>query len=405
MELGISKYADLEQSEIIHIFEYYDFPLFFISKSTCGKYYLNYYIEEIQDSVDKWLFCRISNKERIDLIYQKISVLELLNKLKNKERLYHLFIDSNINDKDTKLFVELVNSSNFDKESFPEEDFYVEYDYVTDTELLKVEEDILDSSKFKMVLKDVENSHDINLDLFLNVLSNLKKSLNDVATDIGSKLMGNRLEQQINLRLDSLQPSSFGVWIRTEPNETDLFEVPEKSLSTLFEIIEDIQVKDLIEIEEQIEIDESFSINTVKSIKKWLKEISDNEFSLKLEAATKAKGINKEVSFDKNSFAKLDILTKILEDKSEKYTEQISIEGLLTSINTTNNRFRISTDSIGDIGGKMSTDMFKRLKEDKTLQFRVPSLIKAVVEKEVINDYVEDEHSIKYTLIHFEQPE
>ncbi|KGR90189.1 hypothetical protein CD30_13160 [Ureibacillus massiliensis 4400831 = CIP 108448 = CCUG 49529] len=402
--MGINKYSDLEQSEIIHIFEYFDFPLFFISKSPCGMYYLNYYIEEIQDNVDKWLFCRISNKERIDLIHQKISVLELLNRLKNKERLYYLFIDSNLNDKDIELNVELVNSNNFDHESFPEEDFYVEYDYVTDTEFFKVEEDILDSSKFKMVLKDDENSHDINLDLFLNVLSNLKKSLNDVATDIGNKIMGNKSEHQVNLRIDSLQPSSFGVWIRTEPKDTDLFEVPEKSLSALFEIIEDIQVKNPIEIEEQIEIDESFSINTVKSIKKWLKEISDNEFSLKLEATTKTEGLNKVVSFDRNSFAKLDILTKILEDKSEKYTEQINIEGLLTSINTSNNRFRISTESIGEIGGKMSTDMFKRLKEDKTLQFRVPSLIKAVVEKEVINDYVEDEHSVKYTLIYFEQP-
>lgn len=402
--MKIIKYSDLEHSEIVHTFEYYDFPLFFITKSPNGELYLNYYIEEIEESLDKWLYSRITNKELKDLIEQRLSVLNLLNKLLVKKRLYHLFVKSNLITLDEEVKFDLVNSSNFDRESFPQEDFFVEYDYVSKRKLVRVEHDLIDSSRFKIVLKDPNNSHDIGLDLFIEVLSNLKKSINDLANDVGSKLMGEKSSYPINLRVDSLQPSSFGVWLRTEPLEADLFEIPEKSLYNLFELIDDIEHKHPSEIEDQIDIDEEYSLETIKSVKKLLKDIKENEFSLKIEATTKSDKIHKQVKFDKDSYNKLDILTNILLKKNEKYTEKIELEGLLTSVNTTNNNFRISTIT-GDIGGKMSKDLFKRLKNDPNIKFRVPSQIKAIVEKEVVKDYVEGENFEKFILIHFEQPE
>ncbi|WP_045522768.1 DUF6575 domain-containing protein [Neobacillus niacini] len=399
------KYTDLEQSEIIHTFEYYDFPLFFISKSPSNGLFLNYYVEEIEENIDKWLFSRITSKELRNLVEVRLSVLDLLNLLFNKKRLYHLYIDSALNHPNEELNLELVDASNLDKESFPEEDFFVEYDYVTKQNLVKVEQDIIDSSRFKMVLRDDRNSHDISLDLFLEVLSNLKESINDIAYDIGSKLMGQKPTHEINLRVHSLQPSSFGIWLITEPMEPDLFEVPEKSLNNLFKLIDDIQHKSPIEIEEQIDIDEEYSIETIKSVKNMLKDIVDNDFSLTLEANTKVQMMPIEVKFDKASYSKLDVLNKILKDKSQKLTEEIDVEGVLTSINTSYNKFRISTTSIGEIGGKMSKEIFKELKKDNNLQFRVPSSIKATIKKEIVNDYLEEEYYEKYTLIHFEQPE
>ena len=397
-------YSELRNSELIHVFEYYDFPLFFISKSPEEKYYLNYYVKEIEKNVDKWLFSRISNKERIDLINQRTKVKTLLNHLKSKKRLYHLIIDSNSVSTGDEIELTVVDATNFDEKSFPAKELYVEYDYVTETELTKVEEDVIDSSRFKMVLRDARNSHDISLDIFLDVLSKLKESINDIAYDIGSKLMGQRPTHEINLRVHSLQPSSFGIWLITEPMETDLFEVPEKSLNNLFELIDDIQRKNPNEIEEQIDIDEEYSIETLKSVKNMLKDIVDNDFSLTLEANTKAEMKPIEVKFDKSSYNKLDVLNKILKDKSLKLTEEIDVEGVLTSINTSYNKFRISTTSIGEIGGKMSKEIFKELKKDNNLQFRVPSAIKATIKKEIVNDYLEEEYYEKYTLIHFEQP-
>jgi hypothetical protein len=403
--MRINKYSDFTELETIHIFIYYDIPLFFISKSSKDEYFLNYYIEELENKTDKWLFSRISNRERLDLIEKRLSTLELLNRLLKKERLYHIFINPLMKGNDTTLKSELViTNENFDLESFPEDDFYVSYDYVSKKELIKVEEDIIDNSIFKMVLNDQNNSHDISLDLFLNTMSNLKKSLSDIATDIGSNIFDRQTAYPINLRIDSLQPSSFGIIIKTEPQDGDLFGVPEKSLNNLFEIIEDIRVKNLVELKEQIEIDESISINTIKSLKNLLKEISDNEFSLKLEAKTKSKRMPKEAIFDKSSYNKLDILNDILKDKSDVHTEILEIKGVLISINSSRNWFRISTDTIGEIGGKMSQDIFKKLNDDKNYKFRVPSAIKATVEKKIINDYLENGQSEKYTLIYYEQP-
>lgn len=400
-------YSELENSELIHVFEYYDFPLFFISKSPQGKYYLNYYVKEIEKNVDKWLFSRISNKERLDLINLKTKVKTLLNHLKSKRRLYHLIIDSNSVTSNDELELTIVDSRNFDEKSFPLKDIHVEYDYVTDTELTKVEveEDVIDSSRFKVVLRDDKNSHDISLDLFLDFLTNLKESINDIAYDIGSKLIGKVQKHEINLRVHSLQPSSFGVWLITEPTETDLFEVPEKSLNNLFELIDDIQRKSPDEIEEQVDIDEEYSIETIKSVKNLLKDIVDNDFSLTLEANTKVQMTPKEVIFDKSSYGKIDILNNILKDKSQKHSEEVEVEGILTSINTSYNKFRISTTTIGDISGRMSTEMFKELKKDNNLQFKVPSLIKATITKEIVKDYLEEEFYEKYTLMKFEQPE
>lgn len=126
-------YEELKNYEIVHIFEYYDgLPLIFISKSKSTSmssfYYLNYYIEKVEKGSDKWFFSKLSSRERLDLLDKKISVLSLLSKLRETERLYHLIIKSN-GDKCMTNY-ELVDDTNFDNASFPEEDFYIDFDYM-----------------------------------------------------------------------------------------------------------------------------------------------------------------------------------------------------------------------------------------------------------------------------------
>lgn len=142
-------YKELKNMEIVRIFDYYNFPLFFISKSKDGLFFLNYYIQD-----DEWFFCRITNREYLSLIQQSISVLFFLNNLKDKRRLHILTTGDNVHD-EQNINIALVDELNFDPESFPTEDFFVEYDYVTNTELMKIEEGIIDDAKFK---------HDISLE-------------------------------------------------------------------------------------------------------------------------------------------------------------------------------------------------------------------------------------------------
>lgn len=394
----IKKHSDLESLKLIHIFEYYDFPLFFISKAPTDELYLNYYIEESEDNIDKWLFCRISINECKHLLEQKISVLELLRKLNKRRRLHHLYIDSTVTEPNAKLNIEIVDANNFDLESFPEEDFYVEYDYVTNQKLTKVQEEIIDS-KFKLVLKDFQNSHDIGLDFLLDIFGNLKKTMNDIAKDVGKNLVGEGYSEEVKLRVDSLQPSSFGIWLKTESD--DIFEIPEKSLSSLFEIMLDITTKSKKEIEEQVLLDESYSFETIKSLKNMLTKISENKYTFKLEGNTN--GDPKVVTFGENSYDKLDNLINILKENSEITYEVIEVEGELTSVNTAYNQFRISTTSIGDIRGKISPDLFADLK-NRNIQFRVPSVIKATVRKEIIKDLEEDTTKVKYELTDYKHP-
>lgn len=400
--MNIKKRSDLESLELIHIFEYYDFPLFFISKDPTEKLYLNYYIEESEENIDKWLFSRISVTECKNLMEQRISVLDLLNKLNQRERLFHLFIDSSKTEPDMELNIEVVDANNFDYESFPEEDFYVEYDYVTNEKLTKVEEEILDS-KFKLVLKDFQNSHDIGLDFLLDIFENFKKTMNEIAKDVGRSIVGDECSsEKINLRVDSLQPSSFGVWLKTESD--DMFDVPEKLLSHLFEIIQNITTKNKKEIEELIFLDESYSIESIKSLKNMLTKVSENNYTFKLEGNTKYNDDTKVVTFGEESYEKLDVLVNILQENSTSTSECIEVEGELTSVNIAYNQFRVSTTSIGDIKGKISPELFYDLK-NKNIQFRVPSVIKARIRKEMITDLVEDTTKIKYELMSYIQPE
>jgi hypothetical protein len=401
--MKINNYFDFINLEIVHIFDFYDFPLFFISKSHNDEYFLNYYVEEIENDVDKWLFSRISNNERINLIHKRTSTLELLKRLYDKGRLNNLLLNKNRND--NRYFkITQINEENFDPESFPAEDFFVEYDYLTKNDLVEVKEDFIDSSKFKMILNDKVNSHDIDFDLLLSVMSNFKKSLGQIAHDVGKKIFGRVTDlNPINLRVDAFQPSSFGIWLKTEKKDGDLFELSERSLDSFFQLIDDISSKSVDFIEEQIELDENYTLETIKQMKHLLKEVSDNNFSFKLEGVTKYGNQMKNVKFDKDSYYKLDILNEILKKNSQEVTEKIEVEGILTSVNLPRNRFRISTTTMGEIQGSMSKELIKKLRNETDLQFKVPSIIKAKIEKTIVNDLLDDNYIEKNTLVYFEQ--
>lgn len=149
MEVYDFSYKALKNMEIVRIFDYYNFPLFFISKSKDGLFFWIIIFRMMNG-----FFCRITNREYLLLIQQSISVLFFLNNLKDKRRLHILTTGDNVHD-EQNINIALVDELNFDPESFPTEDFFVEYDYVTNTELMKIEEGIIDDAKFK---------HDISLE-------------------------------------------------------------------------------------------------------------------------------------------------------------------------------------------------------------------------------------------------
>ncbi|HHT7008523.1 TPA: DUF6575 domain-containing protein [Bacillus cereus] len=115
----------------IHIFDFYDFPLFFITKSKEDKYYLHYFVEDVNKEIDKWLFSEISNDERLQLVERKISTLMLLKNLLRNQRLYYLFA----NHVEEKLNLESINQDDLNPDGFPENEYFVEYDYISNKKL------------------------------------------------------------------------------------------------------------------------------------------------------------------------------------------------------------------------------------------------------------------------------
>lgn len=406
MVMRISKYSELDSLETVHIFDYYDFPLFFISKSSNSEYYLNYYIDEIQEHVDKWFFSRITNRERLHILEQRLSVLKFLEKLFKKGRLHHLYINATFRGTQENLKIEVVDEDTLDLDSFPEEDFIVEYDYINKKSLNKVNETIIDSSKFKLVFKDELNSHDIELDLFMDLMQKFKKTYNGLL-QVKNKAINEILsdkDYQINLKVDSFEPSSFGVWLKTDPLEPDLFEIPEKSLSSFYDLINEIKEGSGIVIEESLEVDEEYNIDTIKDMKNFLKEISINKLSFAIEGNIKSdEEESKKVVFDKNSYSKIEVLNEILLNKSNENTEILSIEGTLTSINIPNNKFRLTTDEYGEIQGSMAKDLRDRVKDSFDQQFKVPGKIKVQIERSIINNHLEEQYTTKDKMISFIQ--
>ncbi|MDX5853349.1 DUF6575 domain-containing protein [Bacillus cereus group sp. BfR-BA-01363] len=128
ISISIEEYL---HTETIHIFDMYDFPLFFITKSKEEKYYLHYFVEDVDNKTDKWLFSEISNDERLQLVERKISTLTLLKNLLRNQRLYYLFA----NHVEEKLNFEPINQDDLNPDGFPENEYFVEYDYILNKKL------------------------------------------------------------------------------------------------------------------------------------------------------------------------------------------------------------------------------------------------------------------------------
>lgn len=381
-------YTELKSYEMINVFEYYDFSLIFISKSPTEEYYFNYYIEELEDGTNKWFISEISNVERLDILGQRVSMLNFLKKLKDNLRLTHLFIEPI--EEDFRNKYEIVSDLNFDSESFPEEDFYAEYDYLTKNDLVSVSEEILDTSNFKVVLKNAINSHDIEVDLLIGILNNLKKSLKSIANDLGLD------NETIDLKVDSLQPSSFGMYLKSE---NDIFNTSGRALGKLFEFLEGINTNTLEKIEDIIETD-MYSITTVKEVNELLKDIKKNNYTIAVQSTVEKDGTPIQVKFDRFSYDKVESISNMLL-KTDTEIEEIHVVGTLNSINAKSNNFSIKVND-SEYRGSMSKELFKQVKESE-ISFKVPAEINAVIIKETKQNIQNETGKVRYRLKEFTQ--
>jgi hypothetical protein len=113
---------DLCAAEELHLIDYYDMPLFFISKVKEEKILLNYYIEkDKQKKADLWFIGEILEDELNQLMNGKISSLALLDNMIENEKLFYATISYN---KDNVSF-KLVTDDNLDADALPQEEVFL----------------------------------------------------------------------------------------------------------------------------------------------------------------------------------------------------------------------------------------------------------------------------------------
>ncbi|WP_342538386.1 hypothetical protein MKY15_19980 [Sporosarcina sp. FSL K6-1540] len=407
--MKIKTYSNFDELQIVHIFDIYDFPLFYISRSPKKEYYMNFFVDEDEETQSTtWFFSRITTTELDNIIYQRISSLSLLDNLLNQDRLNKIWLQNNPVNLKSQIKFEEVTKENKVNMEFPQKHFVAEYDYANDTKLYKVEKTTIDSGKFKITLKDKTNSHDLPIDTFIDLCTFMKKSVNKAANHIVESLdnMRRHSEELVSLKVSAIQQSSFAVWFTTDDH--DLFEIPDKSLNIFVEFLDDITKRDSAIIEEKIDIDKIYSLEMVKETNKFLKELVKDEYSFSIDAKEKPLlgedfNENKKITFDKNSYHKLAEIDKILRKKNELKQEVIKIEGILTSVNIKSNNFRIERKNALDIYGKFEKTLYKELKKYSDKQFIIPSTIVAEVLKISKVDHIEEINDEKYQLISFTQ--
>lgn len=369
------KYSEFISLDYEYIFEYYDFPLFFISKNKDQQLFLNYYIEEVDD-IDKWFISRITTDEMNQLLAKEKEVKSFLIKLISDKRMNYLYV----NHKDEVISFHEIDK--MDLEDLPLEDFYVDYDYISNSEINYVNEFEVTSNEMNVVIRDQNDSHLIDVDLLTKTLNSFQDYFDSLTDGL------------INLRVSAFYPSSFGVKLIADD---DIFDSSHKKIETALIMLNNIKDKNINNIKDNLLIDKAYSIDSLNKARKLAKLISSENVSLEIKAIGPEKNsfiINKS---DKGKFESIAQIVKEFIPINEK---NINVQGVLTSINTNRNYFSITGEDERKYSGKLQQELKDNLTDN---QFIVPALIKAELLKIETFDIDKDEYNVKYEMISFDQ--
>lgn len=315
----------MDKLNYIAIFEYYDYPLFFISQEN-NNYYLYYCMEE------NLYFRAIINTYYIKELYAGKSVRDILQELINDNG---EVVNTSLND--------TVPSSSFKniKDYLPEMDYKIEYDYLGDK---SINENYDYKNKFPLLFNNLEISFHLKrqnngtvfpASIIEKVISSIRK--------ISEKCMPGS-----ELGLDSFSPGSFKINCELNGNGNLLND--NLDFDNLIYEIERINFADLSK-----ERNESF---VLKDVKKFYDFLDKN----KIEAEILSRNNVRLMDF-KNKGHYLENNFKLTEN--DDVISEKKISGYFESISIKRNSFtmRISErNAIKEISGKFDSDLFNKIK-------------------------------------------
>lgn len=371
------KFEELVNFRYKYIFEYYDMPLFFILESPSNELYLNYMIDEIDNNIYKWFFSRITRFELNDLLNQTIGVKSFLLKLINEKRMNYLITNNSIEELDFKLVKKIQN------EELPIEDYTVEYDFVRNKLIESQEKNIkIESNEFDLILRDVNNSHLIEANVLVNVLGKMQNLYASVSQGLS------------NLKVSAIYQSSFGMKL---VGEEDLLNTSKKTLESILTLFQNVKELDFDKIEENINIDKLYDLQAINKAKELAYDIDRYNISLEIKPE---KDDNHRYFIEKTDKNKFKELNNFIEKINPEKITEITVQGMLNSINMNYNNFTIIDDNNNKLSGKIDSELKKDIINK---QFVIPASIEADLDKIEEYNYERDEYITRYVMKNYRQ--
>lgn len=372
-----TKFLDYYNSEYIFIFDYYDIPLFYISKNQQNNsYYLFYFLDD-----NEYLFRRL-NKKGIELLFSGIDIREILNSFYDENSLKILRFEED--DVEISSVEDYVTQNNMNLEDIlPDEGEYIEYDIKNNMSNEDMKEqyqyffpEFFNLKDLTLRLVDENNSNNLPVEIVLESIEYISKVFNHFK----SRILEDGRMPSSNLKIAAFTEGSFKIE----------FKVEDDAQGSLFK--DDINFDDMIAFINNLQFSESKLYSKEEIIVNKSLITATNDFCEILEDE------NLNVEFFNNdkivanlttNSKKNKVLSNIYDTLKEEekvviiHEETFTVSGEVLSANKSRNNFKIATQQYGDISGIFEKHLFKRIKnseEQITVSKDISATIKKVIE-------------------------
>lgn len=366
------KKIDISSLEYVFIFDYYDEPLFFISKDEETKEYYAFYM--IDDA--NFFFSAIGRQE-IDYLFEGHSSKEFLIFLQEERLLNILSLEGEnqqiitLKEGEQKLGDTI---SNF----FPVTDYPIEYDFLSKKNFEEIKDYYRESFPEYYEIKDMsvhivneKNDNSLAANIIIDTITFIKKAIDDIKKDSAANQI---------LAISSFSPGSFNINFELEdPKNVSLFPDDEVYFDEIIEFLNKIGKpnnklgdscilkRDILEYKSIVEATKDF-YSTIDEENLKVEFLSER---IPLARIRKSEIVDNNLT---NMISKIRDMEKTLEVKQKTF----SVDGEVLSASKSRNGFRIKTSLLGEISGKFETSLFKKIKNSEE-QITVSKTIKAEI--------------------------
>ncbi len=396
--MSTDRLTNVSDLKSIFVFDYYDFPLFFISKNTSTKkYYFFYFID-----TEVYFFKELTRLD-ISLIFNGISIRNILQHFYDDGSLKIINFKS-ANNKVIEIRDFLINHDEAIEELFPEDNEFIEYDEINN---LSFEElrlsfenyfpELFNVKDITLRLIDKENSNQLSADSVLTSIEYVKNIFNGIK----SMLQDKNKFTDTNLDIAAFSRGSFKIdFTLSEEDQGNIF-----GNEVYFD--EMISFMDFLDNPPKNEI----GFDTSELIYKKEFILATNDYYKFLEEENLvAEFYNKDVEIgvlkeSSNLSKNLSEMTRIIREEEKviiREEEYLNIKGEVLSANKSRNHFKIASDKYGDVSGIFEKELFKDIKAS-VKQITVSKRISARVNKIVENNSTNTINKVTYILMDFDQ--